>query len=199
MGKHKHIDAINLLFEKSPVVDFRTIERIVESKGKNGRAKSGYAKLLVTNLLRQGKIKKLAKGCYTKHDDNSLAVFCFKSAYLGLQSALSAHNLWEQETIPIIITAKKVRSGMRQVMSGNVLVRRTGNERIFGYELIQEGAFYLPYSDIEKTLIDMVSFKQRIDPKTLKRINRRIDPRKLKDYLGKYPRRIRDKVMTLRE
>ncbi|MEK6961080.1 MAG: hypothetical protein AABX47_07955 [Nanoarchaeota archaeon] len=197
MGKHKHIDSINRLFEKSPVVDFRTIERIVESKDKSGRT-GRYAKLLVSNLLRQGKIKKLAKGCYTRHDDNSLAVFCFKPAYLGLQSALSAHNLWEQETIPIIISAKKARSGVRDVMGGNVLVRRTGSERIFGYELMQEGDFYLPYSDIEKTLIDMIVFRQRIDPETMKRINRRIDPRRLTEYLKRYPPRIRKMVMEYR-
>lgn len=199
MGKHKHIDSIDRLFENSPVVDFRTIERIVESKNKSRRTKSGYAKLLVANLLKQGKIKKLAKGCYTRHYDNSLAVFCFKPAYLGLQAALSAHKLWEQETIPIIITAKKARSGMRQVMGGNVLVRRAGSERIFGFELMKEGDFYLPYSDIEKTLIDMVVFRQRIDPETMKRINRLLDSKKLTEYLKKYSPKIRKKLMAYQE
>src|SRR3989338_2148832 len=147
MGKLKH-KGIRELFDKSPVVDFASVNRAVK----------GYSKQLIRNLVLQGKAKKLAKGCYTKYDEPSLAVFCFKPAYLGLQDAMSHHELWEQETIPVIITARKVRSGIRQVMGGNVLVRRVFPEYLFGYEPVKEGEFFLPYSDVEKTLIDMVYF-----------------------------------------
>ena len=54
MGKQIHLKKIESLFEKSPVVDFESIERIV---GKSG--KSNYAKLLVVNFLKKGKIIKI--------------------------------------------------------------------------------------------------------------------------------------------
>lgn len=197
MGKRKHLDAIELLLARSPVVDFRTIDRIVKSSQKRSCSGGQYTKLLVSNLLGEGKIKRLTKGYYTTYDDISLAVFCFKPSYLGLQSALSIHNLWEQETTPIIITSKKVRTGIREVMGGNVQIRRTECEKIFGYDLIKDGDFYLPYSDIEKTVIDMAAFNQHISQEVLRGIKKKINTQTLRSYLKKYPERIKNKVLNL--
>ena len=154
MGKKKYSEEIEALFKKSPVVDSNSILRIIRSRKKV----SQYNKQLIRNLLLAGKIRRLAKGCYTRHNDPSLAVFCFKPAYLGLQDALSMHNLWEQETIPIIITARKVRQGIRSIMGVNVLIRRIDKRYFFGYEHKNYGDFYFPVSDIEKTFIDMAYF-----------------------------------------
>lgn len=192
MGTQKHLRQIEQLFEKSPVVSFDSIERIIQSK-----QKSTYAKLLVLNLIRQGKIRRLTKGCYTKHNDISLAVFCFQPAYLGLQSASSLHGLWEQETIPIILTTKKTRVGIRQVLGSNVLVRRISKNYYFGQKLYPEGRFYLPYSDLEKTLIDLVVFKEKIPLDVLKKLQKRIDLKLLKLYLGRYSPEIRQRVLKL--
>lgn len=192
MGKQIHLENIENLFEKSPVVDFRSIERIV-GKTKN----SSYAKLLVHNLLKKGKIKKIGKGVYTKHDEVSLAVFSFKPAYLGLQSALSYHKIWEQETIPIIITTKRIRRGVRSLMGRNVILRNMAKKYFFGFDYIIEGNFYLPYSDVEKTFIDMVVFNQKIDEKALKNIQKKINKSRLKTYLKKYPIKIRQRVIKL--
>ncbi|MDO8481364.1 MAG: hypothetical protein Q7S65_06175 [Nanoarchaeota archaeon] len=195
MGKRKYLNRIEQLFEKSPVVSFDSIERIVQSKKKNS-----YAKVLVSNLVRQGKIKKLVKGCYTIHPDAGLAVFCFPPAYLGLQSALSLHRIWDQETVPVILTAKNVRMGMRQVLGSNVLVRKIAKKHYFGQELHHESRFYLPYSDLEKTLIDFVSFRERLSPEALKELRKKIDRKKLERYLAKYPaetgRRVRGLVKS---
>lgn len=189
MGKQIHLKRINELFDKSPVVDFKSIERIV---GKS--KKSNYAKLLVFNLIKKGKIKKIGKGVYTKYDEASLAVFSFKPAYLGLQDALSHHGLSEQETIPVILTNRKIRVGIRKILGTNVLVKNIDKRYFFGFELVKEGEFYLPYSDLEKTFIDMVVFNQKIDDTTLKQIIKKIDYFKLKLYLQKYPRNLRNKV-----
>lgn len=194
MGKSKHIDRVRNLFEKSLVVDFSSIERIVRFKRKN--TKSHYAKLIVHNLLKSGEIKKIAKGCYTKHNDNSLIVLCFP-AYLGLQSALSFYGLWEQETIPIIMTSKKVRVGIRKVLGGNVLVRNTKKKFMFGINYLDDGGFYLPYSDLEKTFIDMFFFKQKIDENVLKKFRKKIDEKKLKKYLKVYDKRLEKRVLKI--
>ncbi|MBI2665731.1 hypothetical protein HYX12_03865 [Candidatus Woesearchaeota archaeon] len=190
MGKRKYLQHVEHLFQESPVVSFSSIERIVQHQGR-----SNYAKLLIHNLLKKNKIYILGKGCYTLHKDISLAVFCFRPAYLGLQSALSKHNLWEQETVPIIITTKKVRSGIRKIMGANVLLRRMNKDYFFGFKTYEEGKFYLPYSDVEKTLIDLIVFRENISAEVLEEFRKRIDMKKLKKYLHAYPLRIRKMAM----
>ena len=191
MGKVKYIQQIEELFKKSPVVSFSSITRVVKFK-KNIKQ---YSKQLVRNLLLKGKIMSLAKGYYTQHDEVSLAVFCFKPAYLGLQDALSIHNLWEQETNPVIITARKVRNGVREILGRNVVIKRIDLKYIFGVEYYKDGDFYFPYSDIEKTFIDMIYFKQPMDKEVLKEFKRRIDMKKLQGYLKKYGKRFRGMVL----
>ncbi len=190
MGTQKHLWKIENLFEKSPVVDFQSIQRII------GKSKtSNYAKLLVSNLLKKGKIKRIGKGVYTKHDEISLAVFSFKPAYLGLQSALSRYNLWEQETIPVIITARKVRRGVRSLMGGNILIKNINKKYFFGFEYVKEGDFYLPYSDLEKTFIDLIVFNQKIDDVVLMKLRTEINKDKLLSYLKEYPVKFKKAVL----
>jgi len=194
MGKSKHLERIRDLFDKSPIVDFKSIERIVRFKRKN--FKSNYAKLIVHNLLKSGEIKKISKGCYTQYNDNSLISLCFPS-YLGLQSALSFYGLWEQETIPTIVTPQKIRVGIRNVLGGNVLIRRINNKFMFGINYLEEGGFYLPYSDLEKTFIDMFLFRQKINENVLKEFKKRMDKEKLKKYLKIYTKKFREKVLKV--
>ena len=194
MGKQKYLIKINELFDKSPVVSFDSIQRITREK-----KQTNYAKLLVNNLIKNGMIRKVTKGVYTKHDETSLAVFCFKPAYLGLQTSLSYHNLWEQETIPVILTTRKVRSGIRNVMGNNVLIRRIDKKYLFGFETVSEGRFYFPYSDVEKTLIDLVYFNEKISKEVLKEIKTNADRKKLNNYLKSYTKIMKKRVLDLIE
>ncbi|MBI5392602.1 hypothetical protein HZA96_01915 [Candidatus Woesearchaeota archaeon] len=191
MGKIKYLDKIEKLFEKSIVVDNASLQKYVKDKS--------YTKQIVHHLLRKGKIKKITKGLYTIHNDPQLAVFCFKPAYLGLQDALSMHNLWEQETIPIIITTRKIRQGIRTVFGANVLIRRIEKKHFFGYEHMQQGNLYLPYSDIEKTFIDLVYYNEQINDETLKMIRKKINNGKLLAYLKDYNEITKKRVLSLIE
>ena len=190
MGKQIYLEAIKRLFEKSPVVNFQSIEKIIRDMG----GKYNYAKLLVSHLLKGGKIKKVGKGVYTAHIESSLAVFAFKPAYLGLQSALCYLGLWEQETIPVIITTKKVRCGIRAVIGSNILIRTIDKRYLFGFDFVKDGNFYLPYSDLEKTCIDMVIFNEYMDDSILHAIKKKINHKKLQKYLKKYPQRLHERV-----
>jgi predicted transcriptional regulator of viral defense system len=184
MGKEKYKKDIEALFKKSPIVSYSSISRIIKSKKKV----RGYVKRAINYLIKQGKIKRITKGYYTNLDNTSLAVFCFKPAYLGLQDALSFHNLWEQETIPVIITSRNIRTGIRNILGSNVLIKKLNKRYLFGIEYYQEDNSALPYSDIEKTFIDMVYFKQPLDKETIKEFKKKIDKKKLKDYLRNYPK-----------
>lgn len=192
MGKQIHLEKVEKLFDKSPVVDFKSIERMI-GRGKN----SSYAKLMIFNLIKKRKINKVGKGVYTKHSESSLSVFAFKPAYLGLQTALSHYGIWEQETIPLILTTKKVRTGIRKIMDSNILIRNIDKKYFFGFEFIKEGEFYLPYSDLEKTFIDMIIFNQKITSEVIKQIKNKIDKNKLNTYLKKYPPNIRKRVLDI--
>jgi len=149
-----------------------------------------YIYLIINNLLKKEEIKKNTRGYYTINEDPSLMVFCLKPAYLGLQDALSIHNLWEQETNPVVITTKKIRQGVRKVFGNNVFLRRISGKYLFGVDYIKQGDFYYPYSDIEKTLIDMFYYKQYMDEELLKNFKKRIDKKKLNNYLKKYPKKL---------
>ena len=188
MGKIKYIDKIREFFKESPVVSINSLKKFINKKNKD------YIYLVINNLLKKREIKKITRGFYTIHEDPSLTVFCFKPAYLGLQDALSFHNLWEQETNPIIITVKKVRQGVRKVFENNIVIRRISSKYFFGFEYVKYGDFYFPYSDIEKTFIDLAYFRQNIDKEVLKNFKKRINKKKLKGYLKKYPKRFRKKV-----
>ncbi len=192
MGKEKYLRDVETLFSKSPVVSYSSIEKVVTHRKKVRQ----YVKRLIHYLTASRRIKRLAKGCYTALDDVSLAVFCFKPAYFGLQDALSYHNLWEQESIPVIITSRKVRPGIRTVLGKNVLVRRIGRRYFFGIEYANEGKIVFPYSDIEKTFLDMVYFKENISKELIAAFKERLNHKKLVAYLKAYPKRLRKRVVS---
>lgn len=191
MGKEKHLRKVEELFKKSPVVDFASVARITKSKG--------YSKQLIRNMILKGKIKKLAKGHYTSQDNASLIVYCFKQAYLGLQDALSFHNLWEQETIPVLITTEKARGGLRKSLGVNVLIRRINRKYFFGFDYYKKAKFYLPYSDIEKTFIDMVYFKENLSEESLKEIKSKINMKKFNRYMKAYPKKFKNRIQKMME
>lgn len=190
MGKNKYLKEIEHLFDKSAVVNYSSITRLIRSKNKV----KYYPKRIINYLISKGRIKKLTKGYYTKTDNISLSVYCFQPAYLGLQDSLSHHNIWEQETIPIIITGKKVRTGIRRILGKNVLLRRIQKKYFFGIEYTLENGLAIPYSDIEKTFLDMVYFKEKLSEDVLSQFKKRMDKKKLRRYLKLYPKRIKSIV-----
>ena len=183
MGKVKYINEVRALFRKSPVVGISSLKRIM---------KGGYAYLMVNKLVKKGEVKRITKGYYSLQDDPTLAVFCFKPAYIGLQDALSIHGLWEQETIPIILTTRTVRQGIRTVFGSNVLIRTLPKEYFFGIDYVEQGGLCIPVSDVEKTFIDMIYFNLPMDRNLIKRS--KMDITKLRKYLAKYPEEVRKRV-----
>ncbi len=191
MGKIKYIEDIRKFFKESTVVDINSLKKYISQKDKR------YIYLLISNLLKKKEIKRITKGYYTLYDDASLIVFCFKPSYLGLQNALSFHNLWEQETNPVVITTNNIRSGLRKVFGRNAILKRVPGKYMYGFEYYKDGDFYFPYSDIEKTFIDMIYFKQPLDEETIKNFKEKINKKKLLNYLEKYPLRFKKRALRL--
>lgn len=189
MGKIKYINEIRRFFKESPVVDIESLKKFIKKKNKN------YIYLLINNLLNRGEIKKITKGFYSIYEDPSLIVFCFKPSYLGLQNAMSFHNLWEQETNPIVVTTRNLRKGVRKVFDRNVIIKRIDKKYIFGFEYYKNGDFYFPYSDVEKTFIDMIYFKLPLGKEVILGFRKKTDKKKLKVYLERYPKRFKKMVL----
>src|SRR3989338_1780177 len=133
MGKMKYLSDVKQFFKKTPVVSTRDIRLIIKN--------NSYAYLLVHNLIKTGEIRRIKKGFYTLYDDPMVSVFCFKPAYIGLQNALSIHNIWEQETNVVIITARKVRTEIKEILGNNIVVHRIKPKLLFGYDLIKYDNF----------------------------------------------------------
>jgi len=189
MGKIIHINKIREFIKSVPVFRVRDIELLVGNRN--------YAHLILHKLTKKGEIKRVIKGWYSLYDDPIVSVFCFKPAYVGLQEALSLHNLWEQETNVVIITTKKVRVGIREILGNNVILRTIEPKYFFGFDLIKYENFFVPVSDIEKTLIDFVYFKESLARETLREIIKRMNKQKLIEYLKKYPSKFKQKVRKL--
>ncbi len=195
MGKIKYIQDIRNFFKKNIVVDINSLKKFIQEQKGNEE----YIHLVINGLIKKGEIKRIVKGYYSIYDDPILSVFCFKPSYVGLQSALSIHDLWEQETVPIIITIKKIRQGTREINGNNVMLHRISPKCFFGIEYIKEGDLYIPVSDIEKTFIDMIYFRQKLDKDLLKEFKKRINLKKMKNYIKIYPKRISFKINALLE
>ena len=190
MGKIKYLTQVRDFCKKTPVVSLSSLKKII---GKN----KDYVYPMLNNLVKHGELQRITKGAYSMFDDPILIVFCLKPAYLGLQEALSLHNLWEQETNVVLLTTKIVRKGVRSVFGNNVIVKRLPPAYFFGFEYKQYVDWYVPVSDIEKTFIDMIYFQQPMDNDLIKQFKKRIDSKKLRMYLQRYPKEIREKVLKI--
>jgi len=156
-----------------------------------------YVWQMLKNLLKNGEIFRIAKGLYSFRAEPNLVAFAIRPSYFGLQDALSIRGLWGQQVNPILITPRKVRSGLRDVLGAKVIVRRISRDMFFGFEMVNYAGLWVPVSDAEKTLIDFCHFNQPLDRQALKKIIKKTDRKKLAAYLKKAPRRTRAGVERL--
>jgi predicted transcriptional regulator of viral defense system len=157
----------------------------------------GYLHLLVHNLLAKGEVRRITRGVYTFSSDVQLVGFGFRPFYYGLQDALSLRNLWEQESNPVVITPRRVRAGVRRFEGANYLVKRMQRSMFFGFETLKYGDFWIPVSDVEKTLIDFIYFRQPLGRETVNEVKKRIKKKKLDEYLRRCPAWVKRKVREL--
>jgi predicted transcriptional regulator of viral defense system len=175
-NKYKH------LLEKLQNADFFTFKFLESEVGES------YAKLLVHNLERSGKIVKLAKGIYTFKKSPYMLVKALPKSYIGLGSAAFLHNVWEQATKITILSpyvSSRIKFGEREVAGFKVVLRKISEKMFFGYELkfLEEVNGWIRVSDIEKTLIDLIYLKYPFKDEILPKLLEVSDVKKIKKYL----------------
>ncbi|MCX6802399.1 MAG: type IV toxin-antitoxin system AbiEi family antitoxin domain-containing protein [Candidatus Diapherotrites archaeon] len=183
----KYASIVREHFSKQAVFSIRDLSIFLSTKG----ISKGYVRLFLHNLLKKGEIVRISKGIYSFEKDPVLWGFAFSPFYYGLQQALSLHGLWEQESIPVIITPRKVRTGLREICGSNILVRRIGRKMFFGFEMLPYYGQFIPVSCPEKTLLDFFYFREPLPESALKELLKKADGKKLNAFLKKYPKRFR--------
>lgn len=153
-----------------------------------------YLKILINGLIKKGSIIRISRGVYTFHKEIAVVGFAFRPFYYGLEDALSYRNLWNQASNPIVITHSGVREGMRKFEGGNYMVKRIRHDLFFGFDFIKYYDFWLPVSDPEKTLIDLVYYHHGIRDDALVKLLDILNREKLDEYLKGYGRGFRKKI-----
>lgn len=183
----KYVNLVREHFSKQYVFSVRDLSIFLSKK----RISKPYAYLLLHNLLKRNEIVRVSRGIYSFKKDPVHWGFAFSPFYYGLQEALSLRNAWEQESIPVIITPRRVRPGPREISGANILVRRIKRKAFFGFEMIKHYDSFIPVSNTEKTLIDFFYFKEPLPENALDNLLSRANKKKLHAYLQKYPARFR--------
>ena len=178
MGRKVHVEEVRSFARSTPVFRARDAEALVNDRG--------YALLMLHNMAKSGELHRVVRGYYSMYDDPVVSVFALRPAYLGLQDALSLRDLWEQETNVVLVTAGKAKPGVRTVMGSSVVVHRIDPRYFFGFDYLRHGDFYVPVSDLEKTLIDLVYFGESPGKSVLRELAERADRKVLAEYLGRY-------------
>lgn len=176
-----------------PVVSMRELRTALKLKGISDQ----YLKRLTNYLLKRGELVRIRKGFYTLQDDITVVGFAFRPFYYGLENALTIRKIWDQGTNPIIITPLSVRNGTRKFDKGNYEVCRINREKFFGYDLVKYYDFWIPVSDYEKTIIDFIYFKHQLGNDSIKKLERRLDRKKLNSYLKFYDSHTRRKIKEI--
>lgn len=156
-----------------------------------------YLKRLVNHMLGSGELTRITKGQYTMHDDATVVGFAYRPFYYGLEDALRFRGLSMQGTNPLVLTARNVRRGVRQFKGRNYVVYRVQKRHFFGYTMERYTDFWIPVSDVEKTVIDIIyiqgPIRDELWPGILKKLNRK----RLNEYLAGYEPGFRAKVLRM--
>lgn len=179
MGRKVHIDTVRKFAKTTPVFTARDVESLVGERR--------YALLMLHQMAKRGELHRVARGFYSLHEDPVVSVFALRPAYVGLQDALSVRDLWEQETNVVLVTAGRCKPGAREFMGSRVIVHRICPRYFFGFDYLRyPGGLYVPVSNLEKTLIDFVYFRELPGKDVVAELASRADPSVLEGYLARY-------------
>ncbi len=163
----------------------------------NTRISQRYLKLLINHLIRRKEITRISRGAYTFHKEMAVVGFAYSPFYYGMEDALSYRNLWTQSANPTIITTRNVRNGLRKFVNSNYMVKQAPTNLFFGFDFIKYYELWIPVSDPEKTLIDLVYYNHDIRVDALEKLADALNRRRLAEYLEHYSKNFRKKVMGI--
>lgn len=168
-----------------PIFKINDVKLILRSSN----VSTDYIYLLLHNLIKKQKIRRVTRGAYTFHQDSAVIGFVFQPFYYGLESALWINGVSEQGANYTIMTSGNVRGGIREFEGRNYNIKRINNNLLFGYNLVKLGEFWIPVSDLEKTVLDILYFYGSIRDENFTDITKRLNEKKIRRYIKHYDKR----------
>ncbi len=189
----KYLSGVRGRFSKRdfPVFTINDIRMLLNGSGVSDE----YVHLMVHNLMRRSEIVRITKAVYTFHKDEAVVGFAFYPFYYGFENALNIMGISGQGTNMIVVTPKNVRQGVRTFVNRNFRVKRIRGSMFFGYKTVEYDGFWVPVSDLEKTVIDMLYFQGGIRDELWPGILERLDRKRIREYLKRYDAKFGKKVL----
>jgi predicted transcriptional regulator of viral defense system len=132
-------------FSKVPVFSLADVSQIVKNRN--------YAKVVVSRMVKNRKIKKVKKGFYTLHEDPFLvSTFLVKPSYVSSVSALYFHRKITQIPNEIFCFTNKLPRKIFFLTTINFF----HTDLFFGFEIEKYEGFDVPVATVEKAIIDSV-------------------------------------------
>jgi len=178
--------------EKFKNKNFTTRDITIFLNSKN--APKTYTSLFLNNNMKNNKIFRIKNGSYSFSQNIENIEKTFSPSYHGLQDALTIQGLWQQQTNPILITPRKIRTGERTIFGTKIIIRRINRKMFFGYEEKKYFDKWITISDIEKTLVDFAYYNEPLDKETMATIKKQINKTKLSNYLKRIDKKTAKKV-----
>lgn len=177
-------------FSKVPIFTSGDARRFLKKMG----ASEAYIKLFMHNQLKRHGLRRIGKGAYTFNDADAVVGFAFAPFYYGMEYALTIRRLWTQMADPVIITTRKVVPGMRESAGTQITVRRISERMFFGMEQVIYEGMFIPVSDAEKTLIDLIYYRVNIGAEDMGALIAACDKEKLRKYSKRCSARVRERL-----
>lgn len=132
-------------FSKVPVFSLSDLSQVIQNRG--------YAKKVLSRMVRNKKIMRVKKDLYTFHDDAFLiATFLWRPSYISGVSALSYHHRITQ--IPKEVFCVTSKSTREYAFVEKIRFHHT--KFFFGFEAAKYQGFDIPVATPEKAIIDCI-------------------------------------------
>ena len=166
-----------LLKQEKAVFSLNEIAKII-GKSKN------IAGVYANRMLKKEILFKAEKNKFTLSED----VFVIASqlifpSYLGFSTALYLYNIIPQVADKIYVVSSKKKRRMK-LFGTEIIFVKVGSELMFGYKKIKKENSIIFISDIEKTIIDCLSFNKYCNLLIVVEALRKADIKKLEYYLS---------------
>jgi len=128
----------------------------------NQKIPQNYAKKILHELSKTGKIIRIERGKYTTLDDTYIvATHLTEPCYLSMWSALSIHKLTTQIPFSVEIVTTRKRFNRKIMFKNTPIIFYTAQpEMMYGYEnIVWKEDIRIPVAKPEKIIIDALYFK----------------------------------------
>lgn len=188
-------DEISAVFRDFKTFTFNDIRIALRYKHKNISDKT--IQVTLSRMAKRKRIYSITKGVYSPEKRDEVAGFAFTPFYYGGMAALMIRDMIDDQVKMEIMTTRRVKTSFVAVFGGDsaVVVHHIPRKYYFGFEDLKYGDITVPVSDLEKTLIDLFYYRERLSLQDYAGILKGIRKDVLERYLKHYDKHTKVSVM----